>query len=211
MSFLFGGSDLINNRQKTPIQDMQAQLRNAMRTIARDSSKSKSREENLVREIKAYGKNNKLQQCSMKAKELVRCRQQQSKLDTTYSQLGSLLDTVSNMSATKTMQDSVQGTAKLLRNLNASIDAKGIIRLMQDFQKQSDLFNTSQETIDESIDSALQAENEENVSEDTVTAVLEELGLDADRILKQATPVSFTSHDLSDRLSRLKTKAVELH
>ena len=190
---------------------MQAQLRNAMRTIARDSSKTKAREESLVREIKVFGKNNKLQQCSMKAKELVRCRQQQSKLDNTYSQLGSLLDTVSNMSATKTMQDSVQGTAKLLRNLNASIDAKGIMRLMQDFQKQSDLFSNNQETIDESIDSALQVENEDNVSEDTVTAVLEELGLDAERILKQATPVSFTSQELSERLNRLKKQTVSLH
>lgn len=185
MSFLFGGGVETTRAKKNPIRDMQAHLRQSMRTLQRDAFKSKEQEKQLMTDIKICARANRFELCAIKAKALVRLRSHQSRVQNTVLQLSSMEQSLGTVSATQVMQDTVKNTCKLLEKMNLQMNAAGIMKLMREYQQQSEEFSTKQEAIHESIDSAMETEDEESVTDATVADVYTELGLDTSLLMSK--------------------------
>lgn len=207
MAFLFGGDvETSRSRPADPIKDMQGELRNAMRSILRETTKSTQQEKGLITEIKRYAAVNKLQLATLKAKELVRLRSHQERLQTTHCQLTSLHQNLATVSSTQVMHDAMAKTTKLLQNLRGKMNPATIMKNMRAFQTESENFQTTQQTLQESLDDVFQSEDEAHITEQTIGQVFEELGLDlSGKLTTPVQPLSqITDKDLEARFQRLK-------
>lgn len=195
MAFLFGGGNEDSNRphrKRDQVKDMQSQLRQSMRVVTRDSCKAKEQEKQLMLEIKQCAKANKYTLCNAKAKELVRTRIHQERLQATLGQMSGLCNNLSSISSTQVLQDCILKTGTLLQSLNKQTDVKKIMKMMDNYQVQSEQFSSKQEAVQETIDSVLETDNEATITENTVADVYLELGLDASLMIGMTPSLSST-------------------
>lgn len=207
MSFLFGGGDATISQRRDPVKEMQSQLRASIRSITRDVNKAKDQEKILTKEIKYYAKTNKLPLCATKAKELVRLRNHQTRLQNSIGQMSDLTHSLSNVSNTQVIQECMNKTGVLLKDLNRKTDLSKIMKMMQEYQFHTEAFQYKQESIQETIDNVMQTDNEDEVTNNTVEDIYLELGLDAIALLNSSSssvPLN-TSNDLASQLSSLQT------
>ena len=106
-------------------------------------------------------------------------------------------------------QDSVASSLKLLKTMNAHMDARGIMKMMHEYQVQNETFNTKQETVQQTMDETLAVEDETETTDETIAAVFEELGLDALQIATARVPVKaeVSVETLEQRLMRLRAQS----
>jgi charged multivesicular body protein 2A len=206
MSFLFGGPESVKSYvPRNPVRETQSELRASIRTMKRELNKSMLQEKTLKLEIKKCASTNQIRFCTIKAKELVRLRNFQEKLQNTMCSLSSMDQNLSSISSTQVMQETLTKTSKLLSKLNKQTDAKGVVRAMHEYSREQEMFGMKQESIMETVDEAMQVENEDMCTNDAVADVFMELGLDASLVLSSggAThPLNETS--LAERLNKLK-------
>lgn len=213
MAFLFGGEEYLpkhSNTPKNPVRDTQNDIRNAMRTLQRESLKTVRTEKELMAAIKRFAQINKLQLATLKAKELVRLRAHQERLEVTHCQLATLHQTLSTIASTQVMHESLAKTTKMFQNLRTTMNPASIMKTMRQFQVESEYFQTAQEQMHESVDDALQVEDEQSITQETVGQVFQELGLDLGKLMEksgtpQAVLPAVDEEDLEKRFQRLKT------
>jgi charged multivesicular body protein 2A len=207
MAFLFGGSDGSHiYKPKNPIKETQSELRAAMRVISREASKLTEQEKPLMREIKLLAANNKHKQCETKAKELIRLRNHHAKLQLNLNQITGLTQNLSSMSNTQVIQDCIIKTEKILKTLNKKTDISHIMKTMNSFQLQNEQFNIKQETLQETMDSVMEIEDEDTVTDEMVGNIYRDLGIDASLRLATSFPnLSKDEQSLASRLAALKT------
>lgn len=204
MSFLFGGPVAERRTPANPVRDMQSQMRDSMRALMRESRKANEQEKKLVVEIKHYAQLNRLQLVQVKAKELIRLRAHQEKLQTTHCSLSSLHQSLSSIASTQIMQETITKTSKLLKSLNQSMSVHGIMKAMHEYQSQHEQFATKQENLNETIDEVMKDENEDAATSDAVSDVLQELGLDASLVLARVPLAPLSDQQLASRLKALQ-------
>ena len=208
MAFLFGGAPE-GLSASTPEKALLDSLKNAGRVIQRDYRKSLMTEKSVIQEIKSLARQNKHHLATLKAKELVRLRSFQEKLQVSQCHLSSLQHNVSTMSSSQVLQESFVKTGKLLKNLNSQMNAASVMKVLRDFQLQSENFSTKQELIQEAVDESAKIEGEEEVTDSTVAMVFQELGLEASRGLASARTQPTDS--LEERFQTLKLKMEKLN
>jgi len=64
-----------------------------------------------------------------------------------------------------------------MQNMNKQLNMPQIQRILQDFEKQSEIMDMKEEMINDAIDDAMEDEGDEEESDAVVSQVLDELGL----------------------------------
>lgn len=207
MSFLFGGAPQV---KKDPVRDYQRDLRHATRSMEREDLKAAAQEKALVAGITKLAREQRIDLCKVKAKELVRLRAHRTRLTTMKGHMSTLAQQLSTVQSAKVMQETMAKTTHLLRSLNARLDAKAIHRMLLEFERQSTQFSDGQEILEETLDGMFETDNEQSATEDAVAGVFHELGLSASLEMSAAAPggglarVTASEEDLEARLSRLR-------
>jgi division protein CdvB (Snf7/Vps24/ESCRT-III family) len=210
MAFLFGGGTAPATRQD-PAKEYQRDLRHAQRSMDREDQKAAAREKLLLTDIMRQAKERKLEQCKTRVKELIRLRGHRARMSAMKGHMTSLGQQLASVQSAQSMQAIMGKTARLLQGLNKKMDAKGMHRLLMDYERQTSTFTASQEVVEETLDSMFETDGEQEATDDAMRGVFEELGLDLAADFGAARAVSSRQQDdvdLADieaRLNRLRT------
>ena len=77
------------------------------------------------------------------------------------------------------MAEAMKGVTKAMGRMNKNMKLPQIQKIMQDFEKQSEMMNMKEEMMNDVMDDAMGDEDDEDETEAVVGKVLAELGLDA--------------------------------
>jgi len=188
------------------MQELQRQIRHSVLGLEREAMRL-DREENSMRSaLTKLGKENKMDQATSKAKEMVRLRAHRARIYRMRENMSGLGQQLQTVQGSQRIQETVALTCKMLHGLNARFDASSVARMLAEFEKQNALFANKQEIIDDTLDQAFEVDGELDATSEAVLEVLEEAGLDVRSRMGEASagrnePVDA---DLEARLQKLR-------
>lgn len=75
------------------------------------------------------------------------------------------------------MAQAMKGVTKAMQNMNKQLNLPQIQKIMQEFEKQSEIMDMKEEMMNDAIDDAMGEDDDEEESDAVVAQVLDELGL----------------------------------
>ena len=200
MSFLFGGGPQV---KKDAVKDYQRELRHSTRSMDREEIKAAANEKALISSITKHAKEQRIDLCRVKAKELIRLRAHRQRLVTMKGHMTTLQQQLSTVQSAKIMQETMAKTSKLLKGLNGRLDAKGIYKMLLEYEKQSTSFTDGQEILEQNLDSIFETENEQANTDEAVASVFQELGVESQMGMGNTSKEIFSVPSDDEILSRL--------
>ena len=198
MAFLFGGA-----RQPENLKDFQRQVSSSARGSGREVEKLMGQEKAMLGEIKKRGKLNDLIGAQQKAKELIRLRAHKSRLVSMQTNLTGLSQELGQVHTSQKTAELMGKTTRMLQLLNTGLDVRGVYSMLREFEKQNVLMKEKQEVLNETLDSAFEADDEQEASDNALEQVMQEVGLDI-RMGAVAVDRPVAESDLEGRLERLR-------
>jgi len=174
MEFLFG-------KKKTPAQmlrENQRLLTRAMRDLDRERAQMEKQEKKIIADIKQMAKKNEMATVRIMAKDLVRTRNTCKKFMIMRANIQAVSLKISTIKSQHAMAEAMKGVTKAMGRMNKNMKLPQIQKIMQEFEKQSEMMNMKEEMMNDVMDDAMGDEDDEEESEAVVNKVLDELGLE---------------------------------
>lgn len=111
------------------------------------------------------------------AKDLVRTRRYIKKFVLMKANIQAISLKVQTLKSQNSMAMAMRGVTQALQNMNRQMNLPQISRIMQEFEKQSDMMDMKEDMMNEVIDDAMGDEEEEEETDAVVKQVLDELGV----------------------------------
>ncbi|GFW63723.1 charged multivesicular body protein 2a [Trichonephila clavipes] len=181
LDFLFG-------RRKTPeemLRQNQRALNKAMRDLDRERSKMEQQEKKIINDIKKMAKENQMDAVKIMAKDLVRTRRYCKKFILMRANIQAVSLKIQTLRSQNAMAQAMKGVTRAMQNMNKQLNLPQIQKIMQEFEKQSEIMDMKEEMINDTIDDAMGDDEDEEESDAIVAQVLDELGLDVSDKLKE--------------------------
>lgn len=181
MEFLFG-------RRKTPeemLRQNQRALNKAMRDLDRERAKMEQQEKKIINDIKKMAKENQMDAVKIMAKDLVRTRRYVKKFILMRANIQAVSLKIQTLRSQNAMANAMKGVTKAMQNMNKQLNLPQIQKIMQEFEKQSEIMDMKEEMINDTIDDAMGDDEDEEEGEAIVSQILDELGLDLSDKLKE--------------------------
>ncbi|GFT03627.1 charged multivesicular body protein 2a [Nephila pilipes] len=181
LEFLFG-------RRKTPeemLRQNQRALNKAMRDLDRERSKMEQQEKKIINDIKKMAKENQMDAVKIMAKDLVRTRRYVKKFILMRANIQAVSLKIQTLRSQNAMAQAMKGVTRAMQNMNKQLNLPQIQKIMQEFEKQSEIMEMKEEMINDTIDDAMGDDEDEEESDAIVAQVLDELGLDVSDKLKE--------------------------
>jgi charged multivesicular body protein 2A len=185
MSWLFG-------KKKTPAEMLRENKRmidRAIRDLDRERMGLQAQEKKTVSEIKKMAKDNQMEAVKVMAKSVVRNRNAVNKLFQLKSQLQAVSLRMSELKSTQAMADAMKGTTKAMATMNKQMQLPALAKIMAEFEKQNMKMDVVSEAMGSAMDMAFEGEGEEEETDELVSQVLDEIGIDTNATLA-AVPAS---------------------
>lgn len=184
MSFLFG-------KKKTPKEIVREQKRlidRSIRELDRERMGLQRQEETLKAEIKKMARQNQAGAVQVMAKDLVRTRAYITKFYKMKAHMQAVSLRLQTVQSTNTMSQAMKGVTGALAKMNAQIQLPAVQKIMQEFEKQSEMMDMKQEVMNDAMDDALDVDDEldmgiEAESDSVMQQVYDEIGLEVDKEL----------------------------
>ena len=176
MAFLFGGA-------RPPPQEIMKELKHEtraqLRKLDREDARMQDSEKRMQAELTriARGKGT-LSEATAKAKELVRARSHRGRLRVMRSHIAGLAQNTELVRSADAVQNEIAHTTRLLMMLNTRSNVSDVHRMLREFERQTQALHAKQEITEECMDEAFAADDEEEATDEAVTRVLEEAGMD---------------------------------
>lgn len=180
LEFLFG-------RRKTPeelLRQNQRALNKAMRDLDRERAKMEQQEKKIINDIKKMAKENQMDAVKIMARDLVRTRRYVKKFILMRANIQAVSLKIQTLRSQNAMATAMKGVARAMQNMNKQLNLPQIQKIMQEFEKQSEIMDMKEEMINDTIDDAIGEDDEEEESDAIVAQVFDELGLDTSLLLK---------------------------
>merc|ERR1719474_695966 len=111
------------------------------------------------------------------AKDLVRTRRYVKKFMLMRANIQAVSLKIQTLKSQNAMAQAMKGVTKAMMNMNRQMKLPEIQKIMQEFEKQSEIMDMKEEMMNDVIDDAMGDDDEEEESDAIVTQVLDELGL----------------------------------
>lgn len=155
------------------------------------------------------------------AKDLVRTRRYIKKFVLMKANIQAISLKVQTLKSQNSMAQAMRGVTRALQSMNRQMNLPQISRIMQEFEKQSDMMDMKEDMMNEVIDDAMGDEEEEEETDAVVKQVLDELGVQLNQQLSDlpspgeplssgskapvaAAPLTDADADLQARLDNLR-------
>lgn len=119
------------------------------------------------------------------AKDLVRTRRYVKKFVLMKANIQAISLKVQTLKSQNSMATAMRGVTRALQSMNRQMNMPQIARIMQEFEKQSDMMDMKEDMMNEVIDDAMGDEDEEEESDAIVKQVLDELGVQMNEQLSE--------------------------
>eukprot|EP01128_Nolandella_sp_AFSM9_P005325 TRINITY_DN2550_c0_g1_i1.p1 TRINITY_DN2550_c0_g1~~TRINITY_DN2550_c0_g1_i1.p1 ORF type:complete len:222 (-),score=71.21 TRINITY_DN2550_c0_g1_i1:90-755(-) len=173
MEWLFG-------KRMTPeeiIKEHQRTIKRSIREIERERAKMERSEGKIIADIKKAAKDNQIAAAKIMAKDLVRTRAHVQKMYKMKTQLQAVSLRIQTVKSQATMNNAMKGVTRAMMRMNRSMNLPGLQRIMMEFQKQSEIMNMKEETIEDTMEDMWSDEDEEAATDDVLNQVLDEIGI----------------------------------
>lgn len=164
--------------------------------------KLEQQEKKLIMDIKKMAKANQLDAVKIMAKDLVRTRRAVKKFMLMKTNIQAVSMRIQTLRSTNSMAQAMKGVAKAMGNMNKQMNLPQIQRIMQEFEKQSEIMDMKEEMMSDVIDDAM-GEDEEEETDAVVTQVLDELGL---HLTDQLTGLPVAQSAIGDPTNKIAAK-----
>merc|ERR1712212_1106911 len=111
------------------------------------------------------------------AKDLVRTRRYVKKFMLMRANIQAVSLKIQTLKSQNSMAQAMKGVTKAMMSMNKQMKLPEIQKIMQEFEKQSEIMDMKEEMMNDVIDDALGDEDDEEESDAIVSQVLDELGL----------------------------------
>jgi len=173
LEWLFG-------RKMTPdemLRKNQRALNKAMRELDRERNKMEQQEKKLIADIKKMAKQGQMDAVKIMAKDLVRTRRYVKKFMLMKANIQAVSLKIQTLKSQNAMAQAMKGVTKAMMSMNRQMKLPEIQKIMQEFEKQSEIMDMKEEMMNDVIDDAMGDDDEEEESDAIVNQVLDELGL----------------------------------
>nr|CAG4636630.1 EOG090X0H8I [Eubosmina coregoni] len=190
MEFLFG-------KRLTPeemLRRNQRSLNKAIRDLDRERMKMEQQEKKIIADIKKMAKDNQMDAVKIMAMDLVRTRRYVKKFILMRANIQAVSLKIQTLKSQNAMAEAMKGVTKAMQNMNKQLKLPQIQKIMQEFEKQSEIMDMKEEMMSDAIDDAMGDEGDEEESDAVVSQVLDELGL---QLTDQLTGLPIASGSLA--------------
>merc|ERR1719402_943002 len=122
-------------------------------------------------------KKNEMATVKIMAKDLVRTRNTCKKFMLMRANIQGVSLKISTIKSQHAMAEAMKGVTKAMGRMNKNMKLPQIQKIMQEFEKQSEIMDMKEEMMNDAIDDAMGDEDDEDESDAIVSQVLDELGL----------------------------------
>lgn len=176
-------------KKQTPAELMREQnraLRKAQRDVEKDRRDLERQEKQLEMEIKKAAKMGNKQLCTVLAKNLVQVRKQKARTYTASTKIQSIGSQTKAMHSSAKLADTMATTTKTMGAVNKELNPQGIMKTMQDFEKETMKMGMAEEIVDDTLSSVLDESGDEEEQDAVVNQVLDEIGIEISGKLAEA-------------------------
>lgn len=173
MEWLFG-------KKVTPeemLRKNQRALNKAIRDLEREKMKMEQQEKKIIADIKKLAKEGQMDAVKIMAKDLVRTRKYVKKFMLMKANIQAVSLKVQTLRSQNAMAQAMKGVTKAMQSMNRQLNLPQIQRILQEFEKQSEIMDMKEEMMNDAIDDAMEGDDDEEESDAVVSQVLDELGL----------------------------------
>ncbi|KAL3148742.1 hypothetical protein ABBQ38_014153 [Trebouxia sp. C0009 RCD-2024] len=169
-------------------------LDKAIRELDRERMALQNQEKKVIAEIKKTAKQGQMDAVKVMAKSLVRNRHAVTKMYALKSQLQAVSLRIQTLKSTQAMADAMRGATKAMGAMNKQMNLPALSNIMREFDRQNERMEMTSEMMGDAVDDAFEGEDEEDESNELVSQVLDEIGVNLDSELvkapghKQAVP-----------------------
>lgn len=196
---------------KDQLRGQQKAIRGAQRQLTKDQQQLERQEKQLEAEIKRAAKQGNKQLLNILAKQLVALRKQKTRSMVVNSKVTGIGHQLKVAQTTSTMAGAIGASTRAMATVNAAINPQQLQQTLQTFERETTKMDMAGEMMDDTLDDILAGSDEEEESEQLVSQVLDEIGLDTTSKLapipvrrqELETPTLDTTEDLEQRLSKL--------
>ncbi|XP_044736497.1 charged multivesicular body protein 2a [Chrysoperla carnea] len=173
MEWLFG-------KKVTPeemLRKNQRALNKAMRDLDREKARMEQQEKKIIADIKKMAKDGQMDAVKIMAKDLVRTRKYVKKFMLMKANIQAVSLKIQTLRSQNAMATAMRGVTKAMASMNRQMNMPQIQRILQEFEKQSEIMDMKEEMMNDAIDDAMGEDDDEEETDTVVTQVLDELGL----------------------------------
>lgn len=194
------------------------QVMRAQRDMQRERIRLEAEEKRIMAEVKSLGRQGRMAEARMLAKNLVQVRNAKAKTFQAGIQMAAIGNQTKMATANAAMMNVMGQATGVMQTANLLSDPQKQMNMVQEFDMQSEKYKLNQEMTDEVLDSVLGGSEIDGETDDVLNSVLDEIGLEvagkgtaapAIRPQQQAVPSQTQAieetddSDLMDRIARL--------
>ncbi|KAI4456804.1 charged multivesicular body protein [Holotrichia oblita] len=201
---------------KVEQRQVDRQLRKAGRDLERDRRELEKQEKLLELEIKRLAKEGNQDGCRILAKQLIQLRKQKTRAYQANSKIQSIGIQNKAMQANVKLADAMGVAGKTMADMNTVLKPEQVLATVNAFGKQSMQMDMTEEMINDSLDDILNESGDEEESDNIVTQVLDEIGIeisgkiseapapDKGKLGESSKSKQLTDEDILEQLSKLR-------
>lgn len=179
MEYFFG-------RRKTPeeiLRENKRAIDRAIRELEREKNRMEQQEVVLANNIRKNAKANQMDSVKIMAKDLVRTKSQIKKFNIMKANLQAISLKTATLKSQNSMAQAMRGVTQGLVRMNRQMNLPQIQRIIQEFQRQTDMVDMKEEMINDVMDDVFEEDTDEQESDQIVNQVLDELGIELNQTL----------------------------
>ncbi|KAL0205489.1 hypothetical protein P9112_000796 [Eukaryota sp. TZLM1-RC] len=202
-------------RRKTleeQLKEYKRTIDKSVRELDRERNRMQRQEQQTVVEIKKMAKAGQTNAAKLMAKDIVRTRKNIDKFYRMKTQLQAVSLRLQTLKSSHSLASVMKKTTQAMGRMNAQLNLPSLQRTMMQFEQQSEMLDSKNEMIDDTLDDVFAEEDEEEETEELIGAVLNEIGLDLSSTapavptsaVGQPSQESNADADLMNRLEQLR-------
>ncbi|KRT80549.1 hypothetical protein AMK59_6821 [Oryctes borbonicus] len=157
MEWLFG-------KRLTPeemLRKNQRALNKAMRDLDRERMKMEQQEKKIIGDIKKMAKEGQMDAVKIMARDLVRTRRYVKKFMIMKANIQAVSLKIQTLRSQNAMAEAMKGVTKAMQSMNRQLNLPQIQRILQEFEKQSEIMDMKEEVMNDAIDDAMADDGDE--------------------------------------------------
>lgn len=181
-----------STRRQDPMRQQQRdqtrQLGISQRDIQRERARLEIEERQLMSQIKTLGKQGRVAEARMIAKNLVQLRKAKERTLQASSNITAIGNQAKMAQTDHTLVKAMKGSTDVMSNVNQLSGGDKIQNVVMGYEMQSEKMKLQQEMTDEVLDSVMGGDEINNDTDDVLNSVLDEIGLEVASQVGGATP-----------------------
>jgi charged multivesicular body protein 2A len=173
-----GGAFSKKKPLKEVLRENKRMITRAIRELDRERTSLEREEKKLTIEIKKMAKENQMNAVKIMAKDLVRTRAHVTKFIEMRSHLQSCGLKLQTVKSHQAMGEAMKNTTKAMMQMNKAVNAPALSKMMAEFERENMKSEMMQEIMGEMMDDAMESPGDEEETDQIVSQVLDEIGIE---------------------------------